>query len=395
MTIGFFTKQTASSVWKTVTGVSAAGAKRGRGRGASKKLVINFNLGQKIGYGQKRLSLPGLNGPLFNLGSKDRLAKIEETGEDTEYRKHISELRAQQAAIKKTRDLPLERGWNGRKVHGKKIGPPSDYNETAFENFQSTVLMLRPILTMQRLGRVRRMHALVVTGNGNGLAGFNLCLSKDGKGALRQARNKAGQSLVYVPRFEDRTVLHDFFSRYYFTTVFVEKKPEGYGIKAHRVVKAICEAFGIKDIDVRIMGAKSNQVNITKAFFLGLMNQKRYQDMANEKGLHLVEQSDEYYYFPKVLASPEGRVRTDEEIKATNESTDFTYYINEGKIRQAPAVNKHRYGGKAWDKHLSRMDYFKNNAKTKLMLAAHYGDRKVLDVFPAFKSNADSFKASD
>lgn len=391
MPSSFFCKSSATNVWKSVTGVSSAGRKRGRASGTGRAVVKDFNRGQIIGEGRQKLILPGLN---TRISSGPKLIDIQVVGENTEFKENLSKVREQMNVFRKYREAPLERGWSGRKAHGRQAGPPSDYNETKFENFNSTVLMLRPLISMSGLfGRTKKMHGLVVTGNGNGVAGFAVSIGKDGKGVVRRARNRAGQALVSIPRWDNHTVMHDFFSRYYATTVFVERKPKGYGIRAHRIIKAICHAFGITDLYARVEGSSKNQINLTKAFFLGLMNQKNYQDMANEKELHLVELREENFDFPLVLASPETRVRTDAELKSSNENLDFTYYIYDGKIKQVKPKPRSSYEDHpGWDRHLEKLDFGKNRDKTKLILAAKYGDAKVRDIFPYFKTNAESFK---
>ena len=43
-------------------------------------------------------------------------------------------------------------------------------------------------------------------------------------------------------------------------------------------------------------------LNITRAFFLGLLRQRTHQVLANEKGLHLVELREENDNFPLVIS---------------------------------------------------------------------------------------------
>ena len=45
-------------------------------------------------------------------------------------------------------------------------------------------------------------------------------------------------------------------------------------------------------------------LNITRAFFLGLLRQRTHQVLANEKGLHLVELREENDNFPLVISRP-------------------------------------------------------------------------------------------
>lgn len=55
----------ADHLWKGVTSVSNAGKKRGRGKGAGKKMIKDLNKGQVIGQGRVNVLWPGLNAPII------------------------------------------------------------------------------------------------------------------------------------------------------------------------------------------------------------------------------------------------------------------------------------------------------------------------------------------
>jgi len=55
------------------------------------------------------------------------------------------------------------------------------------------------------LGRTRRASAFVITGNKNGLAGFALAKANMGQTALRKAKNRCAQKLIYVERYNEHT----------------------------------------------------------------------------------------------------------------------------------------------------------------------------------------------
>lgn len=61
------------------------------------------------------------------------------------------------------------------------------------------------------LGRTRRTSAFVVTGNGNGLAGFAIGKAQMGMTALKKAKNRAAQKLMYVERYNEHTGMHFLF----------------------------------------------------------------------------------------------------------------------------------------------------------------------------------------
>lgn len=55
------------------------------------------------------------------------------------------------------------------------------------------------------LGKIRRQSVFAITGNGQGLAGFGLAKAIDPRAALRSAKNRAGQKLMYINRYNDHT----------------------------------------------------------------------------------------------------------------------------------------------------------------------------------------------
>ena len=143
------------------------------------------------------------------------------------------------------------------------------------------------------MGRTRRISAFVITGNSNGLAGFALGKAQGGQAALRKAKNRAAQKLIFIERYKDHTgnvkiswlklqvefnffdflVLHDFYTRFGNTKIFVQKKPEGYGLVCHRAIKTICEVIGIRDLYAKVEGSTKNVQHVTKAFIVGLIRQ--------------------------------------------------------------------------------------------------------------------------
>ncbi|GAB1867549.1 Small ribosomal subunit protein uS5m [Camponotus japonicus] len=120
---------------------------------------------------------------------------------------------------------PLERGWTSATMDGRRIGSSDPIGEDTFEDFETWILENKMITYMtSNLGHKTRISSFVVTGNGNGLAGF--ALSK-AKASLKTAKNRAGQRLMYISRYNEHTVLHDFLTQFGNTKIFVKKIHEG------------------------------------------------------------------------------------------------------------------------------------------------------------------------
>lgn len=97
---------------------------------------------------------------------------------------------------------------------------------------------------MQSMGKQRTHKCIVIVGNGNGLMGFARGRSSDARSALKQAKNKAVKSLTYFERFEEHTVLHDFYAEWGSCKLIVKKKQHGFGLVCQRVVREMCKVIG-------------------------------------------------------------------------------------------------------------------------------------------------------
>ena len=122
------------------------------------------------------------------------------------------------------------------------------------------------------LGKKKQSLSIVITGNKNGVIGIGRAKGANSQAAIRLAKVNAAKRLLKIDLFENRTLFHNFYQEYYYTKIHAEKKPAGYGIKAHRIIHTICTLLGIKDIHVRLVGS-NNVLNVCKAFINGLLKQ--------------------------------------------------------------------------------------------------------------------------
>jgi len=339
----FFDSKSAKELWKSVTSVSNQGRMRGRAKGMLR--IKDLHRGQKLGMGKNRMRFPGLTTGIRPQDGASSM-KIEQVPKEDyeQYLEDVSKTQASMTSAKKGQryQTPLERGWTSASPQGKKYGPPesSDPDSTT-DDFQSILLETRRLCAMTgNFGRVMKTRMCMVTGNGNGLLGMAVLTVPfgSGMGGYRRCVNRAGRRVVFIDRYENRTVYHDFFSQYGASRLFVQQKAPGYGIKADRMIKAACELVGIKDIRVIVEGRRSNKLNILKAFIIGLLRQRTHQELANEKKLHLVEMRAEMGNYPLVVASPEdGVVRTEEEI-GKDEILDFEAVGFDGHYARIEAI---------------------------------------------------------
>ncbi|XP_021186382.3 small ribosomal subunit protein uS5m [Helicoverpa armigera] len=378
--VNFFNKLPAEKLWKSVTSVSNAGAKKGRGRGAGRIRIRDLNRGQVIGVGKINMLWPGLSAPVIR---GRELLKQQRLPDDQERLEKLIKIRDSMTKFRRLKLSPIERGWSGTKLPGRSLGPPDPIGEDEFIGFDTKILQLRSLLIMKgSLGRTRNFQAMVVTGNGQGLAGFGIGKGKEAPAALRKAKNRAGQKLMHFEIYNGHTIFHDFYTAFGKTKIFVQKKNEGYGLKCHRAIREICQAIGIKDMRAKVEGSNNLQ-HIVKAFFLGLLQQRTHQQLAEEKKLHLVEYRAENEYFPKVVASP-SEVRTKDQVQK-NETLDFTQYVMNDKVilqkkKFPPFYEKMPH----YQIYLKKYEKYRNHEKIRRNLKVEYGEVKsfLSDKYP-------------
>ncbi|CAG9565580.1 unnamed protein product [Danaus chrysippus] len=386
--VNFFNKLPAEKLWKSVTSVSNAGAKKGRGKGAGRIRIRDLNRGQVIGVGKINMLWPGLSAPVIR---GRELLKQQRLPDDPERMEKLIKLRDSMTRFRRLKLSPIERGWSGSRMPGRSIGPPDPVGDEEFTGFDTKVLQLRSLLIMKgNLGRTRNFQAMVVTGNGHGLAGFGFGKAKEAPSALRKAKNRAGKKLMNFETYNGHTVFHDFFTAFGKTKIYVQKKNEGYGLVCHRAIREICQAIGIKDLRAKVEGSNNLQ-HIVKAFFIGLLQQRTHQQLAEEKKLHLVEFRQENSYYPTVVASP-SYVRTKDEIPK-DETLDFINYVmNDRVILKRKKFPRFYETMPHYEIYLKKYEKYRNHERIRLNLKTEYGEVKsfLTDKYPEEKKDEEA-----
>lgn len=370
----------AEDLWKGITSVSNAGKKRGRGKTVNKRNIKNLNKGQVIGVGSTNIVWPGLNSPVIR---GRELVQQQRLPADPDREAKLRKLRDEMGSFRNIKLSPIDRGWSGSKMPGRSIGAPDPIGEESFDGFDTRVLELKQVFIMKgNLGRKRRLSCMVVTGNGQGLAGFGVGKSIERPAVLRKAKNRAGQKLVHVDLCNGHTLYHDTFSQFGKTKIFIKQMPEGSGLVCHRAIATICKVLGIKDLYAKVEGS-TNLQHIVKAFFHALLKQKTHQQMAEEKGLHVVQFQSGHGDFPIVVASPKQCRNTAELEKA--EVLDVNQYAMEGKVvlkkqKFPPFYTKYR-GYELYEK---KQEKLRNHHRIRMDMLTNYGEYRsfLTDKYP-------------
>lgn len=152
------------------------------------------------------------------------------------------------------------------------------------ENLINHVLSLNWIASVASGGKRQRVCALVIVGNGNGSAGYNIGKAKEVSDAVRKAMDKASRSLFRISLKECRTFHHDADVKYCSTRMCLRSAPVGTGIIASEVVRSCLEALGVKDAVVKIIGS-NNPHNVVKALFKGIFSMQSPKMLAIRRGV--------------------------------------------------------------------------------------------------------------
>ncbi|XP_023271527.1 28S ribosomal protein S5, mitochondrial [Seriola lalandi dorsalis] len=308
----FFNKLTAEELWKGVLAESGAGARKGRGKRTKRKLKKDLNRGQSLGEGRGGFLWPGLNSPMV----KDQVLQSMSRRSEAEQQEVQAEIVRQRDEWERRRKMKVkrERGWTGNSWGGVSLGSPDPGpNGETYEDFDSRVIEVKSVFNMTaKEGRKRSISCLVAVGNGNGAAGFALGKAADRNTALRKAKNRAIHYLYYIDRYNNHTIYHDIESKFKRTTLRMRKQNKGYGLHCHRAVITLCKLIGIEDMYCKVEGS-INYLNITRALFTGLANQKTHQSLADKKKLHVVEFQSERGPLPTVVATPKDGAQPDPE----------------------------------------------------------------------------------
>ena len=140
----------------------------------------------------------------------------------------------------------------------------------------------KPVSKTVKGGRIRRMTALVVVGDGNGHVGYGLGKAAEAASAREKAISDAKKNLIRVS-LKDGTIPHQVIGEFGAGKVLLKPAAEGTGIIAGGAVRAVLEMVGIRNIRAKCLRS-NNPINVVKATFNGLSQLRTADEVAAARG---------------------------------------------------------------------------------------------------------------
>ena len=135
------------------------------------------------------------------------------------------------------------------------------YQTSAEKEFDEKVIEIKRLSKKTKGGNKISFSALVVIGDHKGRAGVGLNKAKDVLPAIQKAIRTAKKNLITIS-MEKGTIPHQITLKQGASIVLLKLAPEGTGVIAGGSVRAVVEAFGIRDIVTKSMGTNNKTSNV-------------------------------------------------------------------------------------------------------------------------------------
>jgi|TARA_B100000315_G_scaffold258845_1_gene312419 small subunit ribosomal protein S5 len=168
---------------------------------------------------------------------------------------------------------------SGRKQEYRKPGAARDNkagdsgSQPREKAFIEKVLFINRTTKVTKGGKNLGFSALVVVGDGEGMAGFALGKANEVADAIRKGISRAKKDIIPIKR-KKTTITHQIIGSFGAVRILLKPAGQGTGVIASSPVRAVCECAGIKDILTKNLANSTNQINVVKATFQGFQSLK-------------------------------------------------------------------------------------------------------------------------
>jgi len=151
------------------------------------------------------------------------------------------------------------------------------------EELDERVVDITRVAKVVKGGRRFGFRVVAVVGDNRGQVGMGIGKARGVPDAIRKATERARRSMQPVALVQT-TIPHEVTGRCGGAKVLLKPAAPGTGVIAAGGARAVLEAAGIRDVLTKSQGS-SNVLNVVRAAMDGLMQLRRIEDVARERGV--------------------------------------------------------------------------------------------------------------
>ena len=152
-------------------------------------------------------------------------------------------------------------------------------------DLKEKVVAIKRVAKVVKGGRRFSFSAIVVVGDGNGVAGYGLGKANEVTDAITKGIDDAKKNLVKIPILNG-SVPHEALGKFGGGFVLIKPASQGTGVIAGGAMRAVFESAGIHNVLAKSKGS-SNPHNVVKATFDALLNMRDAYTVAKQRGVEL------------------------------------------------------------------------------------------------------------
>lgn len=151
------------------------------------------------------------------------------------------------------------------------------------EELDERVVDITRVAKVIKGGRRFNFRVVAVVGNNRGQVGVGVGKARGVPDAIRKATERARRNMQSVALVQT-TIPHEVLGRCGGAKVLLKPAAPGTGVIAGGGVRAVLEAVGVHDVLTKSQGS-ANVLNVVWATMDGLMQLRRVEDVARERGV--------------------------------------------------------------------------------------------------------------